>query len=322
MKRLEHILDPEIGGGMSLRNDPSGEIQGYVLGASIPLGGRYRIAITGSQETTSGGISMEQGVSKAASATVVRQARRGGVAALGATVHQTEIDTTAGGTGILNTSPARRVQLQLRADMNLPWRESSSTIREDGVYDAANAQLYYAPWSRRLLFSVGGQARRLTLDASDMDGATSARQIFGFGGVDYILRQDHDRTARGQIFDNEMLMPRTLASSTVLSLRHYEMASEDPFGARLVLVERSTIEEVSAVTRHVLDKKGILGAELRGGIGYDWNRDVQLWRAGASALLSATGNSRLTFDYDVASESRTGLTGRRHVGQMVLHVDL
>lgn len=320
--RLERRLAPELGGGLSLRDDPSGEVQGWVVGASLPLGGRYRIALTGSQEATSGGVTMNELTSKAASAMVIRQGRRGGVAALGATVHQSDLDTTVGGTGVLNTSAARRLQLQLRGDMNLPWRESSSTIREDGAFDAASAQAYYAPWSRKLLFSVGAQARRLTLDASAMGEGTSAYQVLGIGGADLIIRQDHDRTARGEIFDNEMLLPRTLASSTVLSLRHYEMASQDPFGARLVLVERSTIEEVSAVTRHVLDRKGKLAAELRGGIGYDWIRDVQLWRAGASALLSATASSRLTLDYDVASESRTGLVGRRHIGQMVLHVDL
>jgi hypothetical protein len=49
---------------------------------------------------------------------------------------------------------------------------------------------------------------------------------------------------------------------------------------------------------------------------------VRIWRAGASALISATSSSRLTFDYDVASESGTGLSGRRHAGSVVLHVDL
>jgi hypothetical protein len=214
---------------------------------------------------------------------VVRQARRGGLLALGASVLQSETETSVGGTGVLNTSPARRLQRQVRGDMNLPWRESSSTIREDGAFDAAAAQLYYAPWSRRLLFSIGGQARRLTLDASDMDGATSAYQGLGIIGTDLIIRQDPNRVARGEIFDNEMLIPRTLASSTVLSARHYEMGSQDPFGARLVLVERSSIEEVSAVTRHVLDRRGSR-AELRGGISCDWRRDVDLLagRLGAS----------------------------------------
>ena len=42
-----------------------------------------------------------------------------------------------------------------------------------------------------------------------------------------------------------MLSPRGLASSTVLSLRHYELTSDDPFGERLVLVERSRTDEIS-----------------------------------------------------------------------------
>ena len=78
--------------------------------------------------------------------------------------------------------------------------------------------------------------------------------------------------------------------------------------------------------RHVFGS-GVLGTELRGGIGYDWQRAVRQWRAGASLLLAATTSSRLTVDYDVASETvigpgLTGLTGRRHIGSVVLHVDL
>jgi hypothetical protein len=210
----------------------------------------------------------------------------------------------------------------MRADINLPWRESSSTIREDGAYSAAGFQAFSSPFTHRILFSAGSQVRRLTLDAANMDEAPRAHQLFGFAGVDFLLRTNPTRVARGEILDNEMLAPRVLASSTVLSLRHYELFGEDPFGSRLVLVERSQIDEVSAVTRHILDRRGVLGTELRGGVGYDWQREVQLWRAGASALLSATSSSRLSFDYDIASESRTGLSGRRHVAQMVLHVDL
>jgi hypothetical protein len=108
----------------------------------------------------------------------------------------------------------------------------------------------------------------------------------------------------------------------VASYRHYEISSEDPFGARLVLVERSSYDEISAVWREVLDEKGALGTEARGGIGYDWGRSTKVWRAGASLILSATSSSRLSADYDIQSESGTGLQGRRHVGSVVLHVDL
>jgi hypothetical protein len=119
-----------------------------------------------------------------------------------------------------------------------------------------------------------------------------------------------------------MLAPRSLSEAIVVSYRHYEMTSDNPFPGRVVLVERSSIDELSGVARRVLDRKGMFGAEVRGGLGYDWVRYVEQWRAGASLLMAATATSRLTVDYDVASESGTGLSGRRHLGSVNLHVDL
>lgn len=331
VSRLERRLAPELGGGLSMRDDPSGDVTGWTVGASLPLGGRNRLAITGAREETSGSLDMQELTSTSGTAMFSRRTTRGGLMAFGATVRDSELGTGVGASALVHTSPARRWQLHLRTDYNQPWRESSSTIRQDGAYDAANLSLFASPFTRRLLWSAGVQGRRLTLDSSagmssaipgTAEAPSHAHQLFGFGGLDVILRNDHGRLARGEVLDGEMLAPRVLASSTVLSYRHYELTSEDPFGARLVLVERSSIEEVSAISRHVLDNAGRLAAELRGGIGYDWSREVRLWRAGGSALLSATPRSRLTLDYDVASETRTGLSGRRHIAQMVLHVDL
>lgn len=322
VSRLERRLAPEIGGTLSLRDDPSGEVTGWSIAGTVRAGKRYRVAVVGSQESTSGGVTPKQLTSNAASGMLIRHGRGGGLLALGSTVRQSDLDTAVGGSAVLHTRTSQKLQLHLRADYNLPWRESSSTIREDGAYDAVGVQLFSSFLTPRLLFSTGGQGRRLALDAAEMSEAPDAYQLFGFGGVDWIVRQNHDRSARGEILDNEMLAPRVLTSSTVLSLRHYELLGENPFGSRLVLVERSQIDEVSAVSRHVLGRQGLAAAEFRGGIGYDWQRDVDLWRAGASAMLSATPSSRLTFDYDIASESRTGLSGRRHIAQMVLHVDL
>ena len=82
------------------------------------------------------------------------------------------------------------------------------------------------------------------------------------------------------------------------------------------------MDELSGSTRKVFGDRGMLGAELRGGIGYDWGRQTRQWRAGASLLLSATRTSRFTFDFDTATESTTGIVGRRQQGTVVLHVDL
>jgi tetratricopeptide (TPR) repeat protein len=320
--RLEYQLSPELAGGMTLRRDNSGSVVGWLAGATLPLGGRFRLAVSATQESSNDGITGMELTSRAASAWGIVTVDRGGTAAVGATVRQSELDDGVGASALMQTSPERRVQLQVRGDLNLPWRESSSTVREGGVVDAAGAQVFASAWDRRLLFTLGGQVRRLGLGERPGSLDVHARQLFGSAGVDYIVSRDPTRVARGEVLDGEMLSPARLSSAAVVSYRHYEMSSDDPFGMRLVLVERSSLDEVSGVIRHVLDRRGVLGAELRGGVGYDWLRDLRLWRGGASLLLSATASSRLTLDYDVASESGTGLVGRRHAGSVMLHVDL
>jgi tetratricopeptide (TPR) repeat protein len=327
--RLERRLSPEIAGGLLRRDDPSGAIEGWTLGASIPLHRRARVTIAGTRETTSGGptVVMTQGTMESATATAIVDGAHGAMLGAGVTAHQLDIggdggaERAIGGSAFVRSSPRDQLQLHARLDLDMPWRESASTIRQGGHFDAAALQVYATPESRRLLFSAGGHFRRLSLSTEGVD-SMGADQIFGFAGVDVVPWRKPERTARAEVLDDEMLAPRALASSLVFSLRHYEMSSDNPFGTELFLIERSSIEEASGILRHVLDRGGRLGTELRGGIGYDWRREVRIWRAGASALVSATSSSRLTFDYDVASESGTGLSGRRHAGSVVLHVDL
>lgn len=323
--RLERRMSPEIVGGVVRRDDSSGAVDGVRVGVSIPVHRRARVTLVGTRETTSGGPSvvMSQGTVSSATASVIVDGEHGRVLGAGVTAQQVaEGEASAvGASALLRTSPRRRLQLHARLDHDLPWRESASTIRNGGRYDAASLELYATPTSRRLLLSAGGHLRRLSLTAEGA-AAMDADQRLGFAGIDWVAWRVPERVTWAEVFDEDLIAPRALASSAVLSLRHYEMGSDNPFGEQLLLIERSSIDEVSGVVRHVVDQGGRLGVEVRGGLGYDWGREVRIWRAGGSALLSATASSRLTVDYDVASESGTGLSGRRHAGQVVLHVDL
>jgi tetratricopeptide (TPR) repeat protein len=324
IRRLEKRYSPEIGGGVLRRTDPSGAINGWVAGATAPLGQRLRIAVSATGESSSGGFAMEQREAITGTGWAAINTRRGTLLAAGITVRENDVFRQIGGSGLLQSSPLRDVQLQLRGDYNVPWHESASTLRDGGVMDTAGATLYFksSVSERKLLASVGVQGRRLGLEPRPGETMARANQLFTSAGADIVLQSDPSRAARGELLDNDMLGVRALISSTVLSYRHYETFSDDPFGLRLALVERSSIDEVSGVVRRVFDRKGRVAAEVRGGLGYDWVRYVEQWRAGGSLLLSATQTSRFTFDYDVASESGTGLEGRRHIGQVVLHVDL
>ena len=321
--RIEQRLSPEIGGGLAMRNDPSGSISAWQVGATVPLGGRLRIALSALGESSSGNVltTMERETTNA-TGWAIMASRRGGMLAVGTTVELAE-EPRVGGSALAHTSPRRDVQLQVRGDYNLPWNESASTLRDGGVQDTLGAHLYLksAVSDREVLASFAVQGRRLGLEPLAAMDMPRAHQLFASAGLDVLLTSSPDRALRAETFDGEMLYPKAMTAATVVSYRHYELFGEDPFGMRLRLVERSSIDEISGVLRRI-ERRGVLGAELRGGLGYDWVRYVQQWRAGASLLLAATDYSRLSFDYDLASESGTGLVGRRHSGSVVLHVDL
>ncbi len=319
--RLRHRLDPEVAGGVSFGGDASGSIAGLRAGATVPIDGQLRVALAVARDTSSGGLAGHEDHAATAALWALATSRRGAVYGLAITGRDRTAARGLGASALVTTDPRRQVQLQLRADYGQAWRESSSTIREGGVIDGAIGSAYVSGWARRALFSASVQQRRLTLAPLPGMDEVAAMQVVGALGVDYTVTLDRAAVMRGEILDGEMLTPRGLASATVVSLRHYEMVSEAPFGARLVLVERSQTDEASAVVRRVVGG-GAVGVELRGGAGYDWRRGIGLYRLGASLMLSATAGSRVTADYDVGSESGTGLVGRRHAGSVVLHVDL
>jgi tetratricopeptide (TPR) repeat protein len=322
--RLEQRMSPELGAGAIARGDTSGDITGYFGAATVPFGGRFRLSLSALHEISAGALPMrtEDRTETTGTGWGILTTRRGSIFALGTSVRMSDPAHGIGGSGIVQTSPLGDVQLQVRGDVNVPWHESASTFREGGTMDTLGAQVYASPRSKRVLFSVGGMARRLALQPVGGLEMEHALQLWGSAGVDVIVHSAPGEEVRGQILDNEMLAPRSLSTATVLSYRHYEMSSDDPFGEQLVLVERSSMDELSGAARKVFGARGMLGAELRGGIGYDWGRQVKQWRAGASLLLSATRTSRFTFDYDTATESATGIVGRRQQGTVVLHVDL
>ena len=170
---------------------------------------------------------------------------------------------------------------------------------------------------------VRGGCGELGLGAvGDLPATDHALQTFGSAGVDYVLSSSPRRILRGEVLDEGMLWPVSFGQAVVASYRHYELASDDPFGMRLALVDRSAVDEVSMLVRRVFDARGIVGGELRGGVGYDQAREVRLWRAGGSLTLAATATTRLSVLYDITNERGAGITGRRHAGGVSLHVDL
>jgi tetratricopeptide (TPR) repeat protein len=326
--RMEHRLSPEVSAAAVVRDDPSGTILGGQTGVTVPFGSQFRVGIVGIRESVSDAPSWSMtpdGTLTAVTASAVLADRRGDAIAFYGTGHESSAvgELRVGAGAAVRTAPWHTLQLQASGETRMPWRESSTTVAQGGTADTASVNVYASPFTDRLVFGLGGQARRLEL--APMAGSpdtTPANQLFASGGVDWIVQTDPRSAARGEILDESMLWPSALSAALVVSYRHYQLASDNPFGQRLVLVERSQVDELSAAVRRVFGARGAVGIEARGGAGYDWDRVVQLWRAGGSLFVSPTSNSRLSLIYDAASESGTGLTGRRHIGWVTLHVDL
>jgi hypothetical protein len=230
--------------------------------------------------------------------------------------------TRFGARGLWRTSPRRLWRVFVRGEMNAPWRESAAVVREGGTVDLLEAQIYAAPFNPRLVFTASGRVRRLGLEGAGASVMDHARQLFGAAGADVVVSANGLAIARGHILDEELVSPAPVSNAVLLSYRHYEMSSNDPFGTRLFLVERSRLDEVSATARRVLDATGIVAAQAQAGLGYDDLRNTWQWRAGGQLYVSPTSASRLFASFESATESRTGLVGRRHQGMLGLHVDL
>jgi len=319
VRRLELGTAPEAAASFMHREDGSGYVSTIQAGVSVPLTTGLSLALIGGHETTDEGLAMQSGtLSRATGAT--RYARRGHQFMLSATAWDGDrVDATVGVGAAYRSAPGP-VQGHLAVDANQPWVESASTLREGGTSDTLDGRLYSAT-SDRFVVSLTGQLRRLGLaPAMGMD-ESHAKQAFGSFGIDYIPLAAPGRKAQGEILADDMIWGTHLSSAWILAYRHYELRGDDPFSSRVSLVERSSVDEVSSIVRHVIDNTGRITAQVTGGLGYDRERGMRQWRAGGDLFLSATANARLSAGYHVASESRTGLVGQREAAWIGLHVD-
>ena len=325
VKRIKLRTSPEIGTGAVYRDDPSGSTRAMHIGVAFPIGALQSLSLTGTREW-----------SKAAKTALVDAGWRVGAPSklsaaftLNVSYYDPRNDetlakesaTTFGGQVAVRTPNTKRMQLHVDAQLNMPWRESASSIREGGLVDAITGTVYGRLLGERIIASAGAQARNLTLAAREMGTSPKARQLLTIGGVDLLAWAARQNSARGEVLDERMTWPTYMADSLVLSYRHYEVFVDGNFGDRLVLVDRARIDELSATARKtVMD--GMLAIELRGGAGYDTKRDVKMSRFGGMLWIAPLAAGRISLSYDVAAEGTTGLVGRRHEGWVSLHLDL
>jgi len=128
---------------------------------------------------------------------------------------------------------------------------------------------------------------------------------------------------RGEMLDEAMIVPTTLASALTVAYRHYDVStrSTPEFAALIGLAPRASADEVS-VNVTAASPSGRVGVALGTGTTYDAARHTRGWRAGAALVWVPLPATRIALAYDEATEIATGLLGRRHTGSLSFHVDL
>src|SRR5690606_37166303 len=121
----------------------------------------------------------------------------------------------------------------------------------------------------RLVIEAGAQARRLRFVPDGM-GDPHAAQLLAWAGADWQLWGDPSRVAAGEILDDELRRPTSLASSVVASYRHYESfgTTNAAFMERLALTDRTSTDQAALAGRLAVLEGG-LALEAHGGIARD-----------------------------------------------------
>jgi tetratricopeptide (TPR) repeat protein len=337
--RMHYRLTPEVAGGLGVRSDPNTTTEHLQAGAALPFASRHLVSMIFSHDVAHGGWPVADTAVSAVGASLVLGARWGGtlmLAGKGWGVSQIPVSNGTplqslpalrfGGVGEVDTPASSWVRVNLRGELENQWTEAPITIRESGVATGLTGHLFVfpVPSSHRLIIDAGTQARRLML-APGTPGSTrpEASQLLSWAGADFVMWQNPARTLAGQILDENLVRQTEVAESVTFSVRHYELfgRSDPAFDRRLVLLPRSSINSGSLVIRNALGG-GRFGFELRGGLGYESTRRNVLSQGGLTLSLASSAASRVTASYDIAQETITGLTGRRHTGWVSYHVDL
>jgi tetratricopeptide (TPR) repeat protein len=338
--RMHYRTTPEATGGFVARRDPQANSLRAQAGVALPFGSRQSLSVLGWYETTSGKVLRDNvlvpgGGSTAGVSSALTLSARGGLSlSLGGELRSISPSsagvepgfapsrTHVGATTEVLVPLFDHTETRLHGDLNRQWNDAPITISEGGSVDGAGGELFAFPTGRRILGVVGGEWRRFRLaNRSTSDDPTATQTLF-LGGADLLLWNDPATRVRGEFLEEKMVRRTYLSNAGILSYRHYQLFgdSSPDFSSRIVLASRATIDSGSMVIRKAF-ASGRAGLELRGGLGYDSERNVSLYNFGASAVAVPFWSSRVLVSYDRAKESATGFSGTRQAGWVTYHGD-
>lgn len=343
--RMRYRTSPELTGGAQLRSDPQAWAWRAQTGAALPFGSRHHVAalawhdqstdwranqVVGANTLLLGGSVTGLGVQalfghRSGASLLVgadgRFATVSGEDARGRQLFGPENRFNFGGQAEVDAPLSRFSHVNVHGALNEQWGDAPVTIHEGGTVTGVTGRLHLFPKSRRVLFDSGVQARRLGLAPLGGSPAPAALQYLGWAGVDFNLWASPSKLMRSEAMDERLVRRSYLVNSAVLAYRHYELWNDLGPEFRIALAPRGSIDNGTLILRHTFFG-GRAGIDLRGGGGYDNQRQRFLAQAGGSLVVAASWAHRVLLSYDMAHETYTGIPGTLHIGWVTYHADL
>jgi len=319
----------EIATPVTVMSDLGATTSRVQAGAALPLGSDRHLALLGTRYAATGTTS-SVATASAALALALAQNGTGFRWSAGPSLHAVATpggarhDIAVGGAleGDVALGPA--LEAEGRAEAESPWDEAAIAVFHGGRTVSAEGHLYAHGLSRRLLLQVGARRRRLSILSADPGSMQrpEAWQSLWLAGADVVVWRATP-AVRGEMLDETMTVPTTLASALTLSYRHYDVTtrSTPEFAALIGLASRASADEAS-VDATAASPSGRVGVAFRAGTAYDAARRARDWRTGAALIWAPLPGTRFALAYDEASEITAGLLGQRRTGSLSVHVNL
>jgi len=331
IERMSGRTALEVGTPVAVMSDPEAIASSVQAGAAVPFGSRRHLTLLGTRNVADGRTNPGRTTSDALALTLVLQNKAGTSFAAGPRLHMVSPrggarrDLGIGG-AIAGRAPfGRSLEAEWRAEVETPWDEAAVTVLRGGRTTAAEGHLYSHSFSRRLLLQAGARRRQVSILSADPRSTSrpKAWQSLWLAGADIVLWSKPGASVRGEMLDEALIEPTTLASALALAYRHYDVSSRPTpeFASLIGLAPRGSVDEGSVATT-LVSPRGNLGLELRAGLARDSEREARVWRAGGGLIWAPKPATRFALRYEEANEVASGLVGQRRTGWLSFHVDL
>ena len=328
IERMRGRTAVEVEAPLAVMSDPNANASRVRGGAAIPLGARAHLALLATRSAADARTGPAATSSSALAVSVARNGPRvswtaGPVFSTITSHGGTRTEDAAGGSIAARAVLGPWLAADGDAEVEAPWDEAAVTVLDGGRTTSAEAHLYSRWLSQRLLLQAGARRRRLSiLGAEPGSSRPQAWQSLWLAGADATLWRS-SAAVRGEMLDERMIERTTVSSALTLAYRHYDVTSRtsSDFAAAVALAPRASVDEGSIHGALALPR-GQFGIEADAGLGFDSERRARQRRAGGALTWAPLPAARFALGYEEATESATGLYGRRRAGWLSFHANL